>query len=153
MTFLVRSRELHIRVERKRDPSTGDYYEKIEGMMFKDGLLYKNVSLRSISTQNIQPTFDELEKFKQPGEAGDGDASSLSTLFASRKKGHFLKGDRVIIVKGDLKNLKGLVEKVEEDTVHIKPNEKGLPVSKMEHIFIFNISCIGLNLILLFLKN
>ncbi|KAL8459365.1 hypothetical protein ACS0TY_036742 [Phlomoides rotata] len=121
------ARELHIRVERKRDPSTGDYYEKIEGMMFKDGLLYKNVSLRSISTQNVQPTFDELEKFKQPGVVGDGDASSLSTLFASRKKGHFLKGDRVIIVKGDLRNLKGLVEKVEEYTVHIKPNERGLP--------------------------
>ncbi|KAL8466975.1 hypothetical protein ACS0TY_035885 [Phlomoides rotata] len=121
------ARELHIRVERKRDPSTGDYYAKIEGMMFKDGLLYKNVSLRSISTQNVQPTFDELEKFKQPGVVGVGDASSLSTLFASRKKGHFLKGDRVIIVKGDLRNLKGLVEKVEEDTVHIRPNERGLP--------------------------
>ncbi|KAH6824116.1 global transcription factor group A2 [Perilla frutescens var. hirtella] len=78
-------------------------------------------------TQNVQPTFDELEKFRQPGESGDGDMSSLSTLFANRKKGHFMKGDRVIIVKGDLRNLKGWVEKVEEDTVHIKPNEKGLP--------------------------
>ncbi|KAK4490177.1 hypothetical protein RD792_000834 [Penstemon davidsonii] len=121
------ARELHIRVERKRDPSTGDYFEKIEGMLFKDGFLYKNVSLRSLSTQNIQPTFDELEKFRQPAETGDGDMSSLSTLFANRKKGHFMKGDRVIVVKGDLKNLKGWVEKVEEDTVHIKPNEEGLP--------------------------
>ncbi|KAL0351574.1 UNVERIFIED_CONTAM: putative transcription elongation factor SPT51 [Sesamum calycinum] len=121
------ARELHIRVERRRDPATGDYYEKIEGMMFKDGFLYKNVSLKSLSTQNVQPTFDELEKFRQPGEAGDGDMSSLSTLFANRKKGHFMKGDRVIVVKGDLRNLKGWVEKVEEDTVHIKPNEKGLP--------------------------
>lgn len=98
--------------------------------MFKDGFLYKNVSLKSLSTQNVQPTFDELEKFRQPGESGDGDMSGLSTLFANRKKGHFMKGDRVIIVKGDLKNLKGWVEKVEEDTVHIKPNEKGLPVRK-----------------------
>ncbi|KAL0438186.1 UNVERIFIED_CONTAM: putative transcription elongation factor SPT51 [Sesamum latifolium] len=121
------ARELHIRVERRRDPATGDYYEKIEGMMFKDGFLYKNVSLKSLSTQNVQPTFDELEKFRQPGETGDGDMSSLSTLFANRKKGHFMKGDRVIVVKGDLRNLKGWVEKVEEDTVHIKPNEKGLP--------------------------
>ncbi|XP_042067264.1 putative transcription elongation factor SPT5 homolog 1 isoform X1 [Salvia splendens] len=121
------ARELHIRVERRRDPATGDYFEKIEGMMFKDGFLYKNVSLKSLSTQNVQPTFDELEKFRQPGETGDGDMSSLSTLFANRKKGHFMKGDRVIVVKGDLRNLKGWVEKVEEDTVHIKPNEKGLP--------------------------
>lgn len=104
--------------------------------MFKDGFLIKNVSLKSLSTQNVQPTFDELEKFRQPGETGDGDMSGLSTLFANRKKGHFMKGDRVIVVKGDLKNLKGWVEKVEEDTVHIKPNEKGLPVSKC-YIFSF----------------
>ncbi|XP_051139431.1 putative transcription elongation factor SPT5 homolog 1 [Andrographis paniculata] len=121
------ARELHIRVERRRDPATGDYYEKIEGMMFKDGFLFKNVSLKSLTTQNVQPTFDELEKFRHPGETGDGDMSSLSTLFANRKKGHFMKGDRVIVVKGDLRNLKGWVEKVEEDTVHIKPSEKGLP--------------------------
>ncbi|CAA0809998.1 Putative transcription elongation factor SPT5 homolog 1 [Striga hermonthica] len=123
------ARDLHIRVERRRDPSTCDYFEKIEGMimMFKDGFLYKNVSLKSLRTQNVQPTFDELEKFRHTGEGGDGDMSGLSTLFAYRKKGHFMKGDRVIVVKGDLRNLKGLVEKVEEDTVHIKPNEKGLP--------------------------
>jgi len=121
------SRELHIRVERRRDPMTGDYYENIGGMMFKDGFLIKTVSMKSISTQNIQPTFDELEKFRQPDER-DGEIGSLSTLFANRKKGHFMKGDAVIVVKGDLKNLKGWVEKVEDGNVHIRPNEKGLPV-------------------------
>ncbi|KAI3820090.1 hypothetical protein L1987_13948 [Smallanthus sonchifolius] len=120
------AREMHIRVERRRDPMTGDYYENINGMMFKDGFLYKTVSMKSISTQNIQPSFDELEKFRQPDENEDGDMASLSTLFANRKKGHFMKGDRVIVIKGDLKNLKGWVEKVEEGTVHIKPNAKGL---------------------------
>ncbi|XP_059631667.1 putative transcription elongation factor SPT5 homolog 1 isoform X3 [Cornus florida] len=115
------AREMHIRVERRRDPMTGDYFENINGMMFKDGFLYKTVSMKSISTQNIQPTFDELEKFRQPGESGDGDMASLSTLFANRKKGHFMKGDRVIVVKGDLKNLKGSVEKVEEGIVYIRP--------------------------------
>ncbi|GAB4861165.1 hypothetical protein Ancab_036322 [Ancistrocladus abbreviatus] len=120
------ARELHIRVERRRDPMTGEYFENIGGMMFKDGFMYKTVSMKSISTQNIQPTFDELEKFRQPNE-GDGDIASLSTLFANRKKGHFMKGDAVIVVKGDLKNLKGWVEKVEDGYVHIRPNEKGLP--------------------------
>lgn len=121
-------REMHIRVERRRDPMTGDYFENIGGMMFKDGFLYKTVSMKSISVQNIQPTFDELEKFRTPGETEDGDMASLSTLFANRKKGHFMKGDAVIIVKGDLKNLKGWVEKVEEENVHIRPEMKGLPV-------------------------
>ncbi|PWA49944.1 KOW-like protein [Artemisia annua] len=121
------ARDMNIRVERRRDKKTGDYFENINGMMFKDGFLYKTVSIKSIRTQNIQPSFDELVKFQQPNEDGDGDIESLSTLFANRKKGHFMKGDRVIIIKGDLKNLKGCVEKVEESTVHIKPNATDLP--------------------------
>ncbi|GFZ09931.1 global transcription factor group A2 [Actinidia rufa] len=124
---VAEARAMHIRVERRRDPMTGDYHENINGMMFKDGFLYKTVSTKSISTQNIQPTFAELEKFRQPDENGDGDTAGPSTLFANRKKGHLMKGDQVIVVKGDLKNLKGWVEKVEEDNVHIRPNAEGLP--------------------------
>ncbi|KAM7253344.1 hypothetical protein ACFE04_025962 [Oxalis oulophora] len=124
------ARDLHIRVERRRDQSTGDYFESIAGMLFKDGFLYKAVSLKSLSVQNINPTFDELEKFQQPGENGIGDnTGTLSTLFANRKKTHFHKGDAVIVIKGDLKNLKGFVEKVEEDSVHIRPQQKELPKS------------------------
>ncbi|XP_019188292.1 PREDICTED: putative transcription elongation factor SPT5 homolog 1 [Ipomoea nil] len=118
------ARKMNVRVERRRDPMTGDYFDKIGGMMFKDGFLYKTMAMKSISSQNIEPSFDELEKFRQPGES---DMGSLSTLFANRKKGHFMKGDRVIVVKGDLKNLKGCVEKVEENTVHIRPKEMNLP--------------------------
>ncbi|XP_044511668.1 putative transcription elongation factor SPT5 homolog 1 isoform X2 [Mangifera indica] len=121
------ARELHIRVERRRDPITGDYFENIGGMLFKDGFLYKTVSTKSISTVNIKPTFDELEKFRTPGENGESDIASLSTLFANRKKGHFMKGDAVIVIKGDLKNLKGWVEKVDEENVHVRPEMKGLP--------------------------
>ncbi|EXB90561.1 Putative transcription elongation factor SPT5-1-like protein [Morus notabilis] len=127
------ARELHIRVERRRDPMTGDYFENIGGMLFKDGFLYKTVSMKSISAQNIKPTFDELEKFRKPGENGDGDLASLSTLFANRKKGHFMKGDAVIVVKGDLKNLKGWVEKVEEENVHIRPEMEDLPKTLAVH--------------------
>ncbi|KAE8731825.1 putative transcription elongation factor SPT5-like protein 2 [Hibiscus syriacus] len=119
-------RELHIRVEHRRDPVTGAYFENIGGMLFKDGFLYKTVSMKSISAQNIKPTFDELEKFRTPNASG-GEMVGLSTLFSNRKIGHFMKGDAVIVVKGDLKNLKGWVEKVEEENVHIRPEMKGLP--------------------------
>ncbi|CAK9145726.1 unnamed protein product [Ilex paraguariensis] len=102
--------------EARQNQKTGDYFENIEGMMFKDGFLYKTVSMKSISIQNNQPSLDELENFWQPGENGDDDMASLSTLFTNRKKAHFMKGNRVLILKGDLKNLKGCVKKVEEDT-------------------------------------
>uniref|UniRef100_A0A1J3FXK4 Transcription elongation factor SPT5 n=1 Tax=Noccaea caerulescens TaxID=107243 RepID=A0A1J3FXK4_NOCCA len=121
------ARELHIRVERRRDSMTGDYFENIGGMLFKDGFLYKTVSLKSITAQNVTPTFDELEKFNKPSENGESDFGGLSTLFANRKKGHFMKGDAVIVIKGDLKNMKGWVEKVDEENVLIRSEMKGLP--------------------------
>ncbi|GAB2296608.1 hypothetical protein Dimus_030719, partial [Dionaea muscipula] len=115
-----------IRIDRRRDPLSGEYFEYIGGMRFKDGFMWKDVSMKSIRSQDIQPTFDELEKFRQSGE-GDGHLANMPTLFTNRKKGHFLKGDAVIVVKGDLKNLKGWVKKVEDSYVHIRPNEKDLP--------------------------
>jgi transcription elongation factor SPT5 len=56
------------------------------------------------------------------------DVESLSSLFSNRTKHHFMKGDAVTIIKGDLKDLKGSVEKVEDGTVHIQPKQYGLPV-------------------------
>lgn len=136
IVFCIMCREMGILVERRRDPDTNDYFWKIEGMMFKEGFLYKTVSLKSIYSQNIRPTFDELEKFRKPGD-GDGDVASLANLFRDRKKGHFMKGDAVIVIKGDLKNLMGWVEKVEEDNVHIRPKMKDLPVSALLYYYYF----------------
>nr|VDC60976.1 unnamed protein product [Brassica rapa] len=33
---------------------TGDYFENIGGMLFKDGFMYKAVSLKSIIAQNCR---------------------------------------------------------------------------------------------------
>ncbi|GER37717.1 transcription elongation factor SPT5 [Striga asiatica] len=115
------ARALDIHVERKRDQATGDYFDKIGGLMFKNGFLYKNFSLKSLVTDKVQPTFDEIEKFRRHGEVTDGD---MSNLLAPKNKTQFIKGDTVIVVKGDLRNLKGVVEKVQEDIVHVKPNSK-----------------------------
>ncbi|KAG9456809.1 hypothetical protein H6P81_001317 [Aristolochia fimbriata] len=124
------AKEMNIRVERKR--ILHEDYEMVGTMMFRDGFLHKTVSTKSISTQNVQPTFDELEKFQKAGDEMDGGANALrnfSTLLANRKKGHFLKGDAVVVVRGDLKNLKGWVEKVDEENVHIRPKLAGLPTT------------------------
>ncbi|OQU85804.1 hypothetical protein SORBI_3004G313400 [Sorghum bicolor] len=121
------ARELHIRVGRRRNRDSGEYFDVVGGLLFKDGFLHKTFSIKSISTHDIKPSFDELEKFKKPGDDLNEDVASLSTLFTNRKKGHFMKGDAVIVIKGDLKNLKGSVEKVEDSTVHIQPKLAGLP--------------------------
>ncbi|EOX92502.1 Global transcription factor group A2, putative [Theobroma cacao] len=123
---IIEVREKNIHVERKRDPFTGEYFEKIAGMMFKDGFLYKSVSMKSISYHNIQPSFDELERFLRPGENGDGNFSN-SLLSGDTKTEHFSKGDKVLVVSGDLKNMRGIVEKVEDEYACIRPDIKDLP--------------------------
>ncbi|KAF8779950.1 hypothetical protein HU200_002222 [Digitaria exilis] len=113
------AREMHIRVDRRRNRDSGEYFDVVGSSMFKDGFLYKTFSVKSISTQNIKPSFEELEKFKRPGDDLNEDVASLSTLFSDRKKGHFMKGDAVIVIKGDLKNLKGSVEKIHVFADHV----------------------------------
>lgn len=118
-------KDMRIPVEHKRDLVIGELFETIEGMMFKDGYVYKTVSMKSISSQNIQPSFDKLLKFQRRGDDASDDVADLSSLLANRKKGCFMKGDAVVVIRGDLKNLMGWVEKVEDDNVLVKPKMKG----------------------------
>ncbi|KAI3847878.1 hypothetical protein MKW92_001883 [Papaver armeniacum] len=111
------ARNLNIPVDSRRERSTRTTFDVIDGKTFKDGFLYKTVSKKSIEYQNIQPSFDELQRFCESG---------MSTSLENRKKCHYMKGDSVIVVKGDLINLSGRVEKVEEAYLYIKPNRKDL---------------------------
>ncbi|OAE28464.1 hypothetical protein AXG93_115s1550 [Marchantia polymorpha subsp. ruderalis] len=46
--------DLKISIERKRDPNhAGEYFEFFDGMQFKDGYLYKGVSLKSIDSNGV----------------------------------------------------------------------------------------------------
>lgn len=120
-------RDLRIPVERKRDPNhAGEYFQYFGGMQFKDGYLYRFVSLRSIDSSGIVPSFEELEKFQKPGEKGAIDVAGFADALMSKRKGQFVKGDAVIVVQGDLKNLMGIVVKVDDDNIHIRPKDEKL---------------------------
>ena len=54
--------------------------------MFKDGYVYKTVSMKSISSQNIQPSFDELQKFQRPGDDASDDVAGLSSLLSKPRE-------------------------------------------------------------------
>ncbi|KAI3934246.1 hypothetical protein MKW98_009227 [Papaver atlanticum] len=118
------ARNLNIPVDSRRERSTRITFDVIDGKTFKDGFLYKTVSKKSIEYQNIQPSLNELERFSESG---------MSTSPESRRKCHYMKGDSVIVVKGDLINLSGRVEKVEEGNLHIKPNRKDLHTTIVVH--------------------
>ncbi|KAI3931507.1 hypothetical protein MKW92_048816, partial [Papaver armeniacum] len=67
-----------------------------------------------------------------------GGLVSMSTSIANGRKCPFMKGDAVIVVKGDLTNLMGWVEKVDEDNVHIRPKRKDLHVNTYPYKVIVN---------------
>lgn len=145
-------RDMRIPVDRKRDPMTGEFYDTFEGHLFKDGYLIKNVSTKTVTAQNIEPSFDELQKFQKPGDEKSSDAVGLASLLANRKKGHFMKGDAVVVIEGDLKNLMGIVEKVDEDSVFVKPKYKNLKVCTAGLCFIelvMVLACFGFDVLFL----
>ncbi|KAI3870399.1 hypothetical protein MKX03_008407 [Papaver bracteatum] len=118
------ARNVNIPVDSRKERSTRITFDVIDGKTFKDGFLYKTVSKKSIEYQNIQPSLNELERFSESG---------MSTSPESRRKCHYMKGDSVIVIKGDLINLSGRVEKVEEGNLHIKPNRKDLQTTIVVH--------------------
>ncbi|KAE9454201.1 hypothetical protein C3L33_13881, partial [Rhododendron williamsianum] len=100
--------EIHIWVERRRDPMTGDYFGNISGMMFKDGFLYKTVN------DNSQRRYPFIEEEDFAGWLNDetlmgwvvengrvnialasnasgqnGSLSELSKLMADRSQEHY----------------------------------------------------------------
>ncbi|MCL7033783.1 hypothetical protein MKW94_014193 [Papaver nudicaule] len=118
------ARKLNIPVTSRREQSTGISFDVVDGQRFIDGFLYKTVSIKSIEYQNVTPTFDERQRFGEPGH-GDG-SSAASTSLENSRQCPFRKGDAVIVVQGDLKTLTGRVEKVEDYNLHIKPERKDL---------------------------
>ncbi|MCD9646574.1 hypothetical protein HAX54_036510 [Datura stramonium] len=105
-------------------------------MKFKNGFLYKSVSIKSISNK-VQANPDDLEKFRGArDENNNNDTESLafSRLLAKyQKKKDFKEGDRVVVLNGKLKSIKGRILKVVDDIAYLKPESEGLPESVAIH--------------------
>ncbi|KAF6171480.1 hypothetical protein GIB67_018004 [Kingdonia uniflora] len=94
---LVSSRDLekfrsHIRS--KRDSQTGILFETIDGMMLKDGFLYKKVSIDSLSYTSVIPSVIEIQRFKPCEEEEDANAEWLSQLYDGQSKEHIFKNGK-----------------------------------------------------------
>lgn len=61
-------------------------FEVLDGMMLKDGYLYKKISIDSLSFWGVVPTDDELLKFEPAKKDGSTDEQWLSQLFGEKKK-------------------------------------------------------------------
>ncbi|AQK87069.1 Protein RNA-directed DNA methylation 3 [Zea mays] len=88
---LISSQELEFfrpHIEIKRDRQTGEVFEVLDGLMFKDGFLYKKVALSSLIYWGIQPTETELLKFSSSpsNRASADDLDWLSGMYGSKKR-------------------------------------------------------------------
>ncbi|CAA7388097.1 unnamed protein product [Spirodela intermedia] len=64
---LINSHELEIfrpHIKIRRDSETGELFEILDGLMLKDGYLYKKVSFFSLSYFGVQPSKTELLRFE-----------------------------------------------------------------------------------------
>ncbi|KAM7268757.1 hypothetical protein ACFE04_010923 [Oxalis oulophora] len=73
-------------IQLRNDRETGKIFQILDGMMLKDGYLYKRTALDSLSFIGVMPKEDELLKFR-PSETSETDDSGwLTQLYGERKK-------------------------------------------------------------------
>jgi len=132
-------------VDRFRDPQSGEVYMKFEGQKFKDGFLYKPISIRALQTSDVVPTLEEMKAFtKVVSDHHDEDETPESirereerTLVAHAKKLQrpktlFIRGEVVQVIEGELKSMIGVVQSVNGDLINFLPREKyGLGVQSI----------------------
>ncbi|CAA2971924.1 Putative transcription elongation factor SPT5 homolog 1 [Olea europaea subsp. europaea] len=75
-------------IQYRRDRDTNQMFEILDGMLLKDGYLYKKVSIDSLSLWGVMPTDDELLKFEPSKNDESNDGQWLSQLFGEQKKKH-----------------------------------------------------------------
>ena len=78
----------------RRDRETGKLFEFLDGMMLKDGYLYKKISLDSLNCWGVMPSEDELLKFKPPESNESHDLEWLSQLYGEKKKKKIIRTEK-----------------------------------------------------------
>ncbi|XP_060200841.1 putative transcription elongation factor SPT5 homolog 1 [Lycium barbarum] len=122
-----KAKALEIPVKRQRDLVTGDYFDTVNGMKFKDGFLYKPVSIRSISN-NVQPTPDDLEKFRGARDDDNDTENSIGlpesvAIHSKDLIKIFELGDHVKVVSGSKEGEIGSITSVKGHVVTVLPDK------------------------------
>ncbi|XP_073016419.1 uncharacterized protein [Primulina eburnea] len=73
-------------IQYRRDRDTNEMFEFLDGMMLKDGYLYKKIPMDSLNYWGVVPTGVELLKFESSKKDESTDVQWLSQLFGEKKK-------------------------------------------------------------------
>jgi transcription elongation factor SPT5 len=106
-------------------------------MCFRKGFLIKFFTQRNLDIANINPTYNEINSFNVPKKQSANDSEDSSSESegndAEMEKTNdeeeetdpekiFSKGDIIKIINGELKNLTGKVETIDENLIKFRPH-------------------------------
>lgn len=121
------NKDEYIDHERKFDKNTGERYESWRNMKFINGFLHKTMSIKSLQIDGVTPSIDELQIFG----AVNPEETETRNQFASKKPVYSL-GDKVRVVRGDVKGLTGTVVGLHDGIINLAPHLKELSDQKFE---------------------
>lgn len=87
-------REFRPLIQIRRDRDTGKVFEVLDGMLLKDGYVYKKVSPDSLNLWGVEPTEEELLKFVPSENNESKDLEWLSQLYGDPKKKRVIRADK-----------------------------------------------------------
>ncbi|GAB2286890.1 hypothetical protein Dimus_021278 [Dionaea muscipula] len=95
-------------IQYRRDRDIGKFVEVLDGLMLKDGFLFKKVSIESLSFWDVNPSEVELQKFSlSTNDDKSNNLEWLSKLYGEQKKKRSIKNDKVGVKGGGKGGEKG----------------------------------------------
>jgi len=94
ITLLHICSEFRPLIQYRRDRDTGQAFEILDGLMLKDGYLYKKVSIDSLNFSSVMPSEGELLKFEPSKKEESNCQEWLTQLYGEEKKKHTLKFEK-----------------------------------------------------------
>uniref|UniRef100_A0A7N0T699 KOW domain-containing protein n=1 Tax=Kalanchoe fedtschenkoi TaxID=63787 RepID=A0A7N0T699_KALFE len=82
-------------IQLRRDRDTDLIFQVLDGLMLKDGYLYKKVPLDSLNFSGVKPSEDEISKFNSSEKGESNDLEWLSQLYGGREKKRPMKSSNV----------------------------------------------------------
>ncbi|MCI00540.1 putative transcription elongation factor Spt5-like protein, partial [Trifolium medium] len=81
-------------IQIKHDRETGKVFQVLDGLLLKDGYLYKKVSPESLSFWGVVPTEEEISKFGSSENNESNDMEWLSNIYGDTKKKRVITADK-----------------------------------------------------------
>ncbi|CAJ2630789.1 unnamed protein product [Trifolium pratense] len=81
-------------IQIKHDRESGKVFQVLDGLLLKDGYLYKKVSPESLSFWGVVPTEEEISKFGSSENNESNDMEWLSNIYGDTKKKRVITADK-----------------------------------------------------------